>query len=69
MNNSSERSNYLIDLSIESPDGTTQYDTSFAAVNNLEPGQTTTVDAISITKTIPADAIVKIKTVSRLASN
>jgi hypothetical protein len=68
-NNSSKRSNYMIDLSIESPDGTTQYDTSFASVNNLEPGQTTTVDALSITKTIPADAVVKIKTVSRLASD
>ena len=68
-NNSSKRSNYMIDLSIESPDGATQYDTSFASVNNLEPGQTTTAEAFSITKTIPADAVVKIKTVSRLASN
>ena len=68
-NNSSERSNYLIDLSIESPDGLTQYDTSFASVINLEPGQTTTVEALSITKDVPVDAIVKIKTISRLASN
>jgi hypothetical protein len=67
-NNSSKRSNYLIDVSFESADGTTQYDTSFASVNNLEPGQTTTAKAISTTKDIPVDAIVKIKTVSRLAS-
>jgi hypothetical protein len=67
-NNSSKRSNYMIDLSIESPDGTTQYDTSFASVNNLEPGQTTNVDALSTTRDIPVDAIVTIKTVSRLAS-
>lgn len=68
-NNSSERSNYLIDLSIESPDGLTQYDTSFASVNNLEPGQTTTIESLPITKDVPVDAIVKIKTISRLAAN
>ncbi len=68
-NNSSERSNYLIDLSIESPDGLTQYDTSLASVNNLEPGQTTTVEALPITKEVRVDAVVKIKTISRLASN
>ena len=68
-NNSSERSNYLIDLSIESPDGLTQYDTSFASVNNLEPGQTTTIESLPITTDVPVDAIVKIKTISRLASN
>jgi hypothetical protein len=68
-NNSSKRSNYLIDLSIESANGAIQYETSFASVNNLEPGQTTTVDSLAITKTVPVDAVVRIKTVSRLASN
>jgi hypothetical protein len=68
-NNSSKRSNYTVDLAIESPDGATQYDTTYASVIDLEPGQTTTVNAFSITKSIPTDAIVKIKTVSRLASN
>jgi ABC-type Na+ efflux pump permease subunit len=68
-NNSSKRSNYLIDLSIESADGTTQYDTTVALVNNLEPGQTTSADALSTTKDIPVGAIVTIKTVSRTASN
>ncbi len=68
-NNSSKRSNYLIDLSIESPDGATQYDTSIASVNNLEPGQTAAVTGLPITKEVPADAIVTIKTVTRLASN
>ncbi len=68
-NNSSKRSNYLIDLSIESANGATQYDTTIASVNNLEPGQTTVADALSVTKDIPVDAIVKVKTVTRLASN
>jgi hypothetical protein len=68
-NNSSKRSNYLIDLAVESPDGAIQYDTSIASVNNLEAGQTTTIDSLPITKTVPADAVVKIKTVTRLASN
>ena len=68
-NSSSKRSNYLIDLSIESPDGAAQYDTSIASVNNLEPGQTAAVTGLPITKEVPADAIVTIKTVTRLASN
>lgn len=68
-NNSSERSNYLIDLSIESPDGTTQYDTSAAFVNNLEPGQTRVTQSSPVTVDVPSDAVVTIKTISRLAAN
>ena len=68
-NHSSKRSNYIIEMAIESPDGKTQYDTSMAAVNNLEPGQTTTPAAFPITKTVPSDAVVNVKTVTRLASN
>ncbi len=68
-NSSSKRSNYMIDLSIESPDGATQYDTTFAWVIDLEPGQVTTVHALPITKAIPENAIVKINTVSRRAAD
>jgi hypothetical protein len=68
-NHSSKRSNYLIQMSIESVDGKTQYDTSMAVVNNLEAGQTTTPSAFPITKTVPAGAVVKIQSVQRLASN
>ncbi len=68
-NNSSERSNYLIDLTIESPDGTTQYDTSAAFVNYLEPGQTRVTQSSPVTVDVPSDAVVTIKTISRLAAN
>ena len=68
-NNSSERSNYLIEVSIESPDGATQYDTTIVAVSNLEPGQTANSDALPITKEVPADAVAVVKSVSRLAAN
>lgn len=68
-NNSSKRSNYLIDVSIESPDGSTQYDTTIVFVNNLEPGQTTDSDAFPVTKEVPEDAVAVIKKVSRTAAN
>lgn len=40
-NNSSKRSNYLVELSLESTDGRTQYDTAVATAQNVDPGQTT----------------------------
>ena len=66
-NHSSERSNYWIELSIESPDGKTQYDTTVATVNNLEPGQTSAPTA-GITEKVPDDAVAKLKTVQRTAA-
>jgi hypothetical protein len=67
-NHSSERSDYAIELSIESPDGKTQYDTSFATVLNLEAGQTSAPTAFPITKQVPDDAVAKLKTVQRTAA-
>jgi len=67
-NNSSKRSNYVIDVSVESPDGKTQYDTTTVFVNNLEPGQTAQSDGFPITKKVPDDAVVVIKGVQRFAS-
>jgi hypothetical protein len=67
-NHSSERSDYAIELSIESPDGKTQYDTSFATVRNLEAGQTSAPTAFPITKKVPDDAVAKLKTVQRTAA-
>jgi hypothetical protein len=68
VNNSSGRSNYVIDLAAESADGGTQYDTTTAIVDNLDPGQTTTVDAIPFTTALPDGAVVKVKTVQRNAA-
>jgi hypothetical protein len=67
-NHSSKRSDYLIELSIESPDGNTQYDTSLATVRNLEAGQTSAPEAFPITKKVPDDAVAKLKTVQRTAA-
>jgi hypothetical protein len=68
-NNSSKRSNYYIELSIESPDGATKYDDAIASVSNLDPGQSTTGAAIGfVSDSVPSDAVVKLKTVSRTAS-
>ena len=72
-NNSSKRSNYIIELTLESPDGKTQYDSTIATASNVEPGQTTGGTVLPFTKTGPAagtDAapVVKVKSVSRTAA-
>lgn len=67
-NNSSKRSDYYIELSAESADGKTQYDTAAATATNVEPGQTTNGDVLPFTKTMPADAVVVVKSVQRTAS-
>lgn len=70
-NNSSKRSNYFIELSLESPDGKTQYDTANATAQNVEPGQSTAGTVLPFTKAkgAPADAVVKVKSVSRTAAS
>jgi hypothetical protein len=69
-NNSSKRSNYIIELALESSDGKTQYDTTTGSASNVDPGQTTGGSVIGFTKAknAPADAVVKIKSVSRTAA-
>jgi len=72
-NNSSKRSNYIIELSLESPDGKTQYDSTIATASNVEPGQSTGGSVIAFTKTGPAAGtveapVVKVKSVSRTAA-
>ena len=69
-NNSSKRSNYIIELSLESADGKTQLDTSTVTATNVDPGQSTGGNVLPFTKVknAPADAVIKIKTVSRTAA-
>lgn len=52
-NNSSERSNYFVEVTFEAADGS-QIDTASAAVEALEPGQSTTAAAQTLTEP-PAD--------------
>ena len=70
-NNSSKRSNYFVELSLESADGKTQHDTANATAQNVEPGQSTAGTVLPFTKVkgAPADAIVKVKSVSRTAAS
>jgi hypothetical protein len=67
-NHSEGRSNYYIELSVESFSGSTQYDTTFVAVNDLEPGQTTTAKSMPISH-VPALAVARVKTVQRTAAS
>ena len=70
-NHSSKRSNYIIEVSLESADGKAQLDTTAATVENLEPGQSskqTAEFAGMIDKPVPASARVVLKSVDRLAT-
>ena len=66
-NHSSKRSDYDVELASESADGKTQYDTTDAFIDKLEPGQTASTDADFLSDT-PTGALVKVKQVDRLAS-
>lgn len=69
-NSSSKRSDYSIDLSLESADGKTQYDTAVAFLQNVEPGQSATDKGIFLKESkLPAGARVVVKEVQRLASS
>jgi hypothetical protein len=70
-NHSSKRSNYIIEVSLESADGKTQLDTTTVAVENLEPRQASKQTAQfvgMINKPLPAGAKTVLKSVDRLAS-
>ena len=66
-NNSSGRSNYLIDVAFESKDGATQLDTTSAMVNNLNSGQSSNQTAGSLTKAAGSFTC-KVTDVNRIAS-
>jgi hypothetical protein len=68
-NHSSKRSNYIVDLTIESADGKTQIDSTIVAANNLEPGQTAKETGHFFKPgPLPAGAKVVVKKVTRYAS-
>ena len=68
-NHSSKRSDYFVDLAIESADGSTQYDTTTVIAQVVESGQKATEKGQFIKDGIPATAKVVIKSVQRTASN
>jgi len=67
VNHSSKRSDYMVDLALESANGATQYDTTTVIINALEAGQTAT-DSGQFFKDAPAGAKVVLKSVERTAS-
>lgn len=68
-NHSSKRSDYFIDVSIESADGKTQYDTSTVISQSVEPGQTANEKATFFkTQQVPAGAKLSIKSIQRSES-
>jgi len=68
-NHSSKRSNYIIELSLETADGTRQIDTATVAVNNLEPGQSTVqTGQFTTAETLHNGSHVVVKSIDRLAA-
>jgi len=66
-NHSSKRSNYIVDLSITSPDGKTAIDAAMVSAQGVDPGQTTTRAAhFKTTLRLPAGAKLTIVGVARL---
>jgi ribosomal protein L35AE/L33A len=66
-NHSSKASNYLIELTATSPDGTKQLGGTFTSVSSLEPNQAAEVKAM-FDSNLPADTIFKAVKVTRYAS-
>lgn len=64
-NHSSSTQSYYVTVAFESRDGGVQYDTAFATVDNLGPGQTTTAKASGF-KQIQGDMVCKIASVGRI---
>lgn len=68
-NHSSKRSDYFIDISLESKDGKTQYDTTTVFSESVEPGQTAKEDGTFFKATsIPSGAVVVAKSIQRSPS-
>lgn len=64
-NNSSERSNYIVEVTFEGSDGN-QIDSAFAEVTALEPGQTGAATAQTLT-TPPGEFMCRVVEVERLS--
>ena len=66
-NNSSKRSNYIVDLSLTTPDGKTQLDATVVSAEGVEPGKTAKKTAqFGTTQEIPEDAKLTVVGVSRI---
>jgi hypothetical protein len=63
-------SDYFIEVAVESADGATQYETTSAFLNGVEPGQAASAEGMVAwgSEPAPADAIARITTVQRTAS-
>lgn len=66
-NNSSKRSNYIITVAFESPDGSEQFDTAIAAINGLAPEQSATETAQTLTEA-SGEFTCKVTDVTRLSA-
>lgn len=66
-NTSTKPSNYTGTIAFDSPDGKTQYDTGPAFAQDVQPGQSTTVDATTLTPA-PGPYICKLVDATRMSA-
>lgn len=69
-NDSSKASSYMISIAVESADGATQYETTTAFLDSVEPGQSASAESMIAwgSDGAPADATVRVTKVDRTAS-
>ncbi len=67
-NDSSEPSLYFIDVVFESANGAQQFDSTTTSVDELGPGQTTTVEALTLTESPGPGVTCRVADVERLAA-
>jgi pyruvate/2-oxoglutarate dehydrogenase complex dihydrolipoamide acyltransferase (E2) component len=69
-NDSSKASTYMIDIAVESADGATQYKTTVAFLNDVQPGQSASAESMVAwgSEGMPGDATVRITEVDRTES-
>ena len=69
-NDSSKASTYMIAIAVESADGATQYETTVAFLNDVQPGQSASAETMIAwgSDGAPADATVRITEVDRTES-
>jgi len=66
-NHSSERSDYIATIAFESPDGTTQLEASSGFIQDLEPGQSASLEVVTAAGA-PAEFTCRVTEVERFAS-
>jgi len=67
-NNSDGRSDYSVDITLTSADGSVQFDTSWVYIQNVEAGQSATGEGLFTAEDLPAGVVINVVEFQRTAS-